>query len=81
MFYLQVSDLEACGKAPPSKFSDVIVAQVQSFYRNQLYSLTAIYSADLIMMPREQKETRHVMCVILIKDLQPLPSDWMTKEM
>lgn len=58
MFYLQVSDLEACGKAPPSKFSDVIVAQVQSFYRNQLYSPTAIYSADLIMMPREQKEIR-----------------------
>lgn len=48
--YLQVSDLEACREAVPSELSDVIIAQVQGFYRNQLSGTPTIYTADLIMM-------------------------------
>lgn len=48
--YLQVSDLEARGKALPSELSDVIIAQVQGFQRNQPSGPPAVYAADLIMM-------------------------------
>lgn len=48
--YVQILDLEASRKALPSKLSDVIIAQVQGFHRNQLPGLSAIYTADFIMM-------------------------------
>lgn len=51
MWYLQVFDLEACWEALRSELSDVVVAQVQCFHRNQLTDLASIYSADLVMMP------------------------------
>lgn len=34
----------------PSELSDVIIAQVQGFHRNQLSGPPAVYTADLIMM-------------------------------
>lgn len=50
LLYLQVFDLEAGRKAVSSEFSELIVAQVQGFHRNQLRGPTAIYHADLVVM-------------------------------
>lgn len=57
LWHLQVFDLEACWEALRSELSDVVVAQVQCFHRNQPSDLASIYSADLIMMPGKHTHT------------------------
>lgn len=54
----QVFDPEACWKAVPSQFCDVVIAQIQSFQRRQLCDPTAVDSADLIVMSEEEKDEK-----------------------
>lgn len=42
----------------PSELSDVIIAQVQGFHRNQLSGPPAVYTADLIMMSGKKKKKK-----------------------